>query len=76
MFDCLLQKYTFAGKNGQAITLPFPDFPKLCIFALIFMNRGALIVRAEIKPIEPDPGNAGEGIGISLKKEAFSPISL
>jgi len=26
------------------------------------LNRGALIIRAEIKPIEPDTGNAGEGM--------------
>jgi hypothetical protein len=25
------------------------------------LKRGALNLRAEIKPIEPDPGNAGEG---------------
>jgi len=28
--------------------------------------RGALIIRAEIIPIEPDPGNAGEGITVFL----------
>jgi len=32
-----------------------------CIFVLQFTNRGALNKRAEIKPFEPDPGNAGEG---------------
>ncbi|CAM3475875.1 hypothetical protein POKO110462_04380 [Pontibacter korlensis] len=26
-------------------------------------TRGAQILRAEIIPIEPDPGNAGEGSG-------------
>ena len=26
-------------------------------------NRGALKLRAEITPFEPDPGNAGEGTG-------------
>jgi hypothetical protein len=26
------------------------------------MNRGALTQQAEIKPIEPDTGNAGEGM--------------
>ncbi len=29
-------------------------------------NRGALILRAENKPFEPDPGNAGAG-----KKNTF-----
>ncbi len=32
---------------------------------LCFRNlRGALIIRAEITPIKPDPGNAGVGIQI------------
>jgi hypothetical protein len=34
-------------------------------------NRGALILRAEIKPIEPDPGNAGEGKGTGFKWKQF-----
>lgn len=37
-------------------------YPKLFIsLRTNFKNRGALILRAEIKPIEPDPGRAGEG---------------
>jgi len=35
--------------------IPFPDY--LCLQII----RGALIFRAEIIPIKPDPGNAGEG---------------
>ena len=32
-----------------------------CTFATDFSHRGARVIRAEIIPIEPDPGNAGEG---------------
>ena len=32
-----------------------------CTFAPDFSHRGARVIRAEIIPIEPDPGNAGEG---------------
>ncbi len=31
-------------------------------FCTLVLNRGALTKRAEIKPIEPDTGNAGEGM--------------
>lgn len=30
-----------------------------CTFAPDFSHRGARVIRAEIIPIEPDPGNAG-----------------
>ena len=32
-----------------------------CTFAPDFSHRGARVIRAEIIPVEPDPGNAGEG---------------
>ena len=33
-----------------------------CTFAPDFSHRGARVIRAEIIPIEPDPGNAGEDV--------------
>ena len=36
-------------------------YTNFCTFAPDFSHRGARVIRAEIIPIEPDPGNAGEG---------------
>jgi len=53
-----------SGKH-HSITPPlhplFLQFKTISIFAPSKSNRGALNNRAEIIPIEPDPGNAGEG---------------
>jgi hypothetical protein len=46
-------------------------FVKSNYLCLASRNRGALKKRAEIKPIEPDPGNAGEGNGTGFKRRYF-----
>jgi len=51
-------------------------FVFFCIFVLQFTNRGALNERAEIKPIEPDPGSAGEGKGFKQMAAFYSYLPL
>ena len=52
---CLAERFLpFMALLSTYILIFFSFFPD-------FSHRGARVIRAEIIPIEPDPGNAGEG---------------
>jgi len=53
----------------------FVPILKLLPYFCTSQNRGALNIRAEIKPIEPDTGNAGEGMD-KLEMKGFSLFSV
>ena len=69
------QKILVVCKPMQACVMLIADcilnFAKTPYLCKEITNRGALKNRAEIKPIEPDPGNAGEGNGISFSRRLF-----
>jgi hypothetical protein len=50
------------GRQNQKSENYFPTIHKNRLLLQTVLNRGALTKRAEIKPIEPDTGNAGEGM--------------
>ena len=47
--------------HGFGLPCAFQDLKVFLYIRNSNQNRGALNNRAEIKPFEPDPGNAGEG---------------
>ena len=51
-----------AVRRYQKYKIPAAVIIKKYYFCIELLNRGALTKRAEIKPIEPDAGNAVEGM--------------